>query len=926
MKLAFFDSASQELTSNKKGDLLEALTRRLVGACGYKDIHLRGKHATLEYDIEAVDRISGHRLYGEVKAHDNKIAGKELLAFIAKVLPFGQISRADALFVSVSDFQPSGGDYLTTHYPTGWILPNVLYIRTLVGQEIPRFLTELGQLTDEETIRRLVKARHGVEVQDVWLVFSDEDDFIVCTAAPNLVTAAQWFALLDRNGEPLALSSTELGFLKAQIADIRDLVLLGSEPAGLPQRSLPTVASGMGWFDYRFPASPEFFVGRQDPLLILQRAVEAIRYRQTAVRSIQIASRSGVGKSSLLLKLPESLRDVVAITVDGRSIRTPSDLRLLAAQFIKSAGDRLGATLALPRSDEEIFAAIKSASSAIENAGYVGLIEVDQFESTLAIKEVFNSVVDLVGGTSAEGMSIAWVFGRKNDIAFTPDATASLDLEKLNQLSHTVLLRDFSPEEGQVLLDQLSEALGEKVLKELAEAISVFSGGFPWLHKRLCAHVLAIHADGESQRDIVQAGLRAEDLFDSDLSVLSESDRALLRTLAPHLPNTAVELARRLEGEVTPHYLTLKLNEFLGTRLIRLSGDVYDTYNDVFKTYLVTGNIPFRSRYLFRVPPNATLELLNSISALGPMELGAFADHIGGNRIAVLNKLRELRLLGLIDSERGRVQLSTAAQSAINDDALGALLRQRLRGNGFVSAVLDHIAGAGEATASEVEKALRSASRSISASENTWATYTRLLMSWLHYAQLAYVDGELLRPVAHPPSDELQERRFNKATFKPNVFMPSVRPVMIVKLLEYLRSGRKSKAEIQTVLGNRYASSAISDAVQLDLVNDAGATIELGRTGRALVERSRALEEADVAPMCLARPNIKALLDAAAAVDGLDKGEQRRILEAFGATSWNDSTWHWRLGILRTWLVASGQAMSGRSGLALQPNCSPIDF
>jgi hypothetical protein len=144
-------------------------------------------------------------------------------------------------------------------------------------------------------------------------------------------------------------------------------------------------------------------------------------------------------------------------------------------------------------------------------------------------------------------------------------------------------------------------------------------------------------------------------------------------------------------------------------------------------------------------------------------------------------------------------------------------------------------------------------------------------------------------------------------------------------LLEHLRSSRKAKAEIQTVLGNRYASSAISDAVQLDLVSDAGATIELGRTGRALVERSLALKVVDVAQMCLARPNIKALLDAAAGVEGLDKGEQRRILEAFGATSWNDSTWHWRLGILRTWLVASGQAMSGRSGLALQPICTQID-
>lgn len=98
-------------------------------------------------------------------------------------------------------------------------------------------------------------------------------------------------------------------------------------------------------------------------------------------------------------------------------------------------------------------------------------------------------------------------------------------------------------------------------------------------------------------------------------------------------------------------------------------------------------------------------------------------------------------------------------------------------------------------------------------------------------------------------------------------------------------------------------------------MEDNGEYLVLGYQGRMLRGNGRPTTARDVAQLALAKPNVRALLDAAG--DGpLDEGDQRKIIAKFGSAKWADGTWRWRLGILRSWLVTTGLAKSGRSGLA----------
>src|SRR5690349_15610895 len=114
MQIAFFDADSNDLTNYKKGKLFENFTARLVELCGYKSIRIRAKRASLEYDIEAESALyEGRKLFGEAKAHEASMSGKEASAFVGKLLPLSvEIGGIDGLFISTSPFTPEADDYL----------------------------------------------------------------------------------------------------------------------------------------------------------------------------------------------------------------------------------------------------------------------------------------------------------------------------------------------------------------------------------------------------------------------------------------------------------------------------------------------------------------------------------------------------------------------------------------------------------------------------------------------------------------------------------------------------------------------------------------------------------------------------------------------------------------------------------------------
>ena len=93
---------------------------------------------------------------------------------------------------------------------------------------------------------------------------------------------------------------------------------------------------GKDWTDYRLPAAPEFFVGRKP---LVNQIIEYITSNHKEPRVIQIKSRSGVGKSSILALLSEELKKLNCSVElhDARDIKSTVDILSVIGRFAETS-------------------------------------------------------------------------------------------------------------------------------------------------------------------------------------------------------------------------------------------------------------------------------------------------------------------------------------------------------------------------------------------------------------------------------------------------------------------------------------------------------------------------------------------------------------------------------------------------------------
>ncbi len=919
MQIGFFDRHSVTLEGHVKGQLFESFVRGVVQKLGYTDIELRVKRNGLEFDLRATHVATHRRLLGEAKALERTVRAQELTGFVGKVLPEAD-GNLDALFVSVSPTAPEAEAYLADPKTVGLLTRLGCSFRRLAGNELATVALEANRSASEEALRSRVEQTELVAFEP-WLIVSDGGWIVAVPAGTDPVSGPSCVALFTAEGQWLETDRGLLDDIARQVPSLGELSLL--PPSGSSDdlvrddaAPLPGILVGSGWFDYRFPAPPDYFIGRQKAIGQIEGLARAVARRETSLRVVQVLSRSGVGKSSLLVQLPSKLMDglLASVLVDARAMRTPLAVQQVAAQLVDSVNEQHRQSHSLPGGRADLIPALRRACESCE-PGQVALVGIDQFESLLAVPSVFEAFLDVVVQATEESLPIVWVLARKNDLTATFDTSSKVDLGRLNELSEIVQLGDFDQPEAEVLIGALGASVKGRLRSDLKESVLTFSGGFPWLLKRVCAHIVKLLESGTSQLELAQAGLRAEDLFEEDLAGLSEQDKAVLKSLAGHLPATGTELSNRLEGELGSALLTARLGDFLARRLIRLSGDVYDTYNDVFKTYLLAGRVPFRSRYVLRLTPESARRLLEEImgqsSAISIDELHLL---VSGNRNALLNKLRDLRVLGLVEVSNSVVTLPDGVRAAIEGDRLGRHLRASLLANELVTGIHGMLLGEDHIEKSRIAAYLADELPHVDAKPSTWDHYANIMVAWLRYSGVVATEGGRVRLRA-VHGDDVEQRSFSKATFEADTFMPSTRPQQMADFLSDLKShGPSSVIEVGGRYGKR-AGTLIRDATSLGIIQVSGPDVILTPTGRAVGSEGR-VTAADLAAVALVKPNLTALIEAARSDGPLSGDAQREVIQRFGVGAWTELTWRWRLGILRSWLVATGQARAGRRGLS----------
>ena len=662
MFLFYHSEQNENNSSYYKGILFESLLNEYLKNLGYS-VELRKKHNSLEYDIEGIDRATDRKIVGEAKAFDKNIAGQILSAFVGKLMPLGiSEKKINGLFLATSPLTAEADEYYRSISNFG--------IKCITGQELFNSLIEIIKLPKIETLcENLITDE--IELQSTFLLKTNSGIFIVLVTGTIESVAPTFFTLFNSKG----IIITDEKYLNELSENVKELSSL--KPLIKPQtkteiknekRIIPSgLVVGTSWTDYRLPAGPSFYVGRDD--LINEIITNIENDKESNI--IQIKSRSGVGKSSTLAVIDEKLRSEGFLTEvhDSRDIKSVLDFKATIRRFIKSS--------TTPQDMREVDVMLSDFVKSLNSRKAVFIV--DQFESTFLKPEIFESYEALATIFLNYKENLIFCLARKNDQITTYDET-KITLERFNNISKHYELKDFSQKEAAKLIDNINKYSSVSVGNDILSYVLEFAQGFPWLIKRTMAHILKLSSKIDiPQNELFATGLKLDDLFEEELEGLDELEKEYLYKISARLPSDYHQLQRIFdEDPLLPNIL----DKLTRSRLLRMTGATYDTYNDVFKEYLVYRKLPdFRQSIIYRKHPNSVVSSFLAVIDKESFKTEELEELLNTGRGAVFNNIKEWRNISLIEKIGEIWSVPKKVIDAYSKGVLGEYIRRQVLDN-----------------------------------------------------------------------------------------------------------------------------------------------------------------------------------------------------------------------------------------------------
>jgi hypothetical protein len=312
--------------------------------------------------------------------------------------------------------------------------------------------------------------------------------------------------IADASGQHITEKPT-IDYLVGLYPELQDfqLVLSESAPATVGRVSvheseeIVEVRGSSACFEYQFPASPQFFVGREDVLKEVDAFAEAVLSKGTSSRGLLFEANSGWGKSSLVLACTERLRSAghFALAIDSRSASSSQFVLRVLNHVCSRFGDFEGA-LDLRTSSgpiagyEGALETLTSIGTALEGHRKLLFIFFDQFENMFVLKDALQHVRDLFLKVCDLQVNIVFCFSWKTDLV---GLTTEFPYQLRDALAggcRRIPLEPFSDLETSAMFQRLSTEIKAKLREDLKFFLSEFSQGYPWLLKKLCAHVISL--------------------------------------------------------------------------------------------------------------------------------------------------------------------------------------------------------------------------------------------------------------------------------------------------------------------------------------------------------------------------------------------------------------------------------------------------
>jgi hypothetical protein len=403
---------------------------------------------------------------------------------------------------------------------------------------------------------------------------------------------------------------------------------------------------------------------------------------------------------------------------------------------------------------------------------------VDQFESTFTNPDVFQAYESLASLIIGMDLKLFMLVARKNDQLTTYD-DSKISLERLNSLSISYELIDFITQEAAELIDNINKSAAKPVGKDVLSYVHEFAQGFPWLIKRTMAHIIKLCNAGVSQRELFAVGLRLDDLFDEELEELDEIEKDYLTKIVQRLPADYNQLQRQFDEDPL---LPKILDKLTRSRLLRMTGATYDTYNDVFKEYLVYRKLPeFRQAIIYRMSPNTVLTAFHDVINMDSFNLDNLKHKLDLSKGSAFNLIREFRNLNFIRKDGVNWKIHQSVIDVYNQGKLGEYIRRQLADNNIIGNLLNKAAKGVPQEVNQLASYLHDQFPFIEASDQTWNLYSTILKSWINITRLLDVSDEHTLVLPKEDRSKALEDLGNLANISsstrrlsPEVFFPTI--------------------------------------------------------------------------------------------------------------------------------------------------------
>jgi len=755
--------------SNKvKGNCFESLIRNILTLHQY-DIRGNVNFGGMEIDLVAEHKHTQETLYVECKAKE-KVSSDELSKFA----------------FNVSHKEVDKGYFFRTQELESQAAALLSDIRSKAKYKNLNFFEPsdiIKMLSDGKMIFEPNATLKSQTISKTVLAVTYVGDFLIYIIHEYNAIPTKCFVVNAKENSRKLLDE-EIQILKSRIDELSGLEFvftldsLTSNNLAPGEESLiesiSEVQESENWYDY-LPASSEknHFVGRDDIRTQILQYFKDIANNRTGKRIFYLNGKSGWGKSSLVLEIKGRSTNkhyknkFFALAIDTRSANSDNFVGLSFKKLIEKAytdgfirRDMFSKEVVFTSNVDLISSdSILSLFDKLKAENKFLILIFDQFEDVFRKKDFFKTFYKFLSDVTDKKPNLIIGFSWKSDFFIQSDDPSYHIWQQAKEQAREFTVNEFGEKEIEGIIKQLEGSVGD-ITKSIRDRIKESSQGLPWLTKKLCIHIYDQLEAGLFKENLLESNLNIVDLFKKDEEHLNAEELKAIKLIAKR----AYEGSYFDETEVGDVIEGQTIASLLHKRLIIRSGANYNIYWDIYRDYLVTGQIPLIGEsYLLRQGVNLCLEvfLLFENNQKETIETLVLKHPKGISQETLNNILIELKNIGLITKEGDSVYVHENIQ--ITKEVFIDFITSKFQ-NYTPYFAIKKLKSA-QITKDDIINILKSIFKQ-EFQDNTWDAYAKNLISWFMLSNLD-IKSKLRVSTRGRSSSELTFNLFENKTFCP---------------------------------------------------------------------------------------------------------------------------------------------------------------